>query len=268
MSQKNNFSNFFYNQNTLETNNNFILGDGISFQYNNNTKEFLNLGKPLINLGTYNNFQIKNNGPIYINNITIKNNNKKYSSDEYSDLSFNNKNDINNNNLSKLFVRKKAGDTIDFKTKWKTEKCHYWEMHGECKFAENCAFAHGDEELKQKITNNNYKTKLCKQFFEEGICPYGSRCQFSHKKKSFDIQKNNNINNNKNIYYINYSEIISNLLLNEQITLKVIKRPRLIAFEQIVNCSQKEIEENRLKLYLDIIEIKNSNNNQIINKYL
>ena len=109
---------------------------------------------------------------------------------------------------------------------------------------------------------------LCKQFFEEGICPYGSRCQFSHKKKSFDIQKNNNINNNKNIYYINYSEIISNLLLNEQITLKVIKRPRLIAFEQIVNCSQKEIEENKLKLYLDIIEIKNSIRNQIINKYL
>lgn len=111
------------------------------------------------------------------------------------------------------------------------------------------------------MTNNNYKTKLCKQFFEEGFCTYGSRCQFRHKLNLFNNNKNNNIKDDNN-KYINYSNIISNLLLNEQITIEVIKRPRLNAFEKIVNCSQKEIEENRIKLYLDIIDIKNKIRNQ------
>jgi hypothetical protein len=35
-----------------------------------------------------------------------------------------------------------------------------------------------------------------------------------------------------------------------------------MAFEEIVNFSQKEIENNRIKLYLDIINIKNIIRNQ------
>ena len=46
-------------------------------------------------------------------------------------------------------------------------------MYGECKFGENCAFAHGDSELKQRKLTFNYKTKPCKQFFELGYCSYG-----------------------------------------------------------------------------------------------
>lgn len=33
--------------------------------------------------------------------------------------------------------RKKSGNTYDFKTKWKTEICHFWEMNGYCQFGEN-----------------------------------------------------------------------------------------------------------------------------------
>ena len=254
----------FYNSNIIETQNNYLLDNESSFQFTN-MNEYSNNSKPLYNIETYNNLQIKNNGPIYINNITItNNNNKKNYSDECSDLLYDKKGDIINIDLSKLFVKKKTGDTIDFKTKWKTEKCHYWEMYGICKFAENCAFAHGNEELKQKITNNSYKTKLCKQFFEDGFCPYGTRCQFSHKKKSFD---NNNYINKNDKYYINYSEIISNILLNEQITLNVLKRPRLMAFEEIAYFSQKEIESSRIKFYLDILKIKNIIRNKLIDNY-
>ena len=60
-------------------------------------------------------------------------------------------------------------------------------MYGECKFGENCAFAHGDSELKQRKLTFNYKTKPCKQFFELGYCSYGSRCQFSHRKEKIAL---------------------------------------------------------------------------------
>jgi hypothetical protein len=267
MSKINPFFPFFSNSHIIESHNNLLLHNESPFQYPN-MNEYSNIGgQPLFNIETnaFNNFEFNNNnGSILLNDITIKNNNKnnnkEKASDEYSDLSVDKKGDITINNPSKLFVKKKAGDAIDFRTKWKTEKCHNWEMHGVCKFAEKCAFAHGNEELKQKATNNSYKTKLCKQFFEDGFCPYGSRCQFSHKKKNYD--NNSHINNNNDKYEINYSEIISNLLLNENITLKAIKRPRLMAFEEIVNFSQKEIENNRIKLYLDIINIKNIIRNQ------
>ena len=29
-----------------------------------------------------------------------------------------------------------SGDTNDFKTKWKTEICHYWEVNGFCKYGD------------------------------------------------------------------------------------------------------------------------------------
>ena len=232
-----------------------------NFYLNN---EFTNIANPLIKIEEYNNIQLKNNGSIYINNITINHENSKNNQiNEYSNLSYNN-NKTDENNYSKLINTKKKGETIDFKTKWKTEKCHYWEMHKECKFGQNCAFAHGDEELKQKNFSNSYKTKLCKQFFEEGYCLYGSRCQFSHKKKSFDF---NNIykDNNTKEKEINYSEIISDILLNEKINSKIIKKPRLKVFENIVNSTSEQIEENRLKLYLDVICLKNKFLSQINN---
>ena len=263
MSQNNNYSIFFSPNGNMVNRTNYNLNNETRFKYTISNEYNPNLQQPLNQIQSLNNFQLKDS--IYANNITIKNDIKNnYQKNEYIDLSNDNKSDINVNCSSKIFNKKKSGDTIDFKTKWKTEKCHNWEMDGQCKFGENCAFAHGEEELKQKTTNNNnYKTKLCRQFFEEGFCPYGCRCQFSHKNKSFDFK--NNIYKFKNIVKekdIKYSKIISHLLLYDQIKLKVIKRPRLKAFKKIVNCSQKEIEENRLKLYLDVIDIKNSINNQ------
>jgi len=55
-------------------------------------------------------------------------------------------------------------------------------LNNNCKYGDNCAFAHGSYEMRQKIVSTSYyKTKKCKQFFEFGYCPYGSRCQFLHK---------------------------------------------------------------------------------------
>ena len=175
--------------------------------------------------------------------------------EESSENSFSEK--INNTNSEKLSNgKKKSGDTMDFKTKWKTEKCHYWEMYGECKFGENCAFAHGDNELKQKTNNTNYKTKPCKQFFEEGYCNYGIRCQFSHKKSVYEsyhnIKPKNKKNLNENICYTN---IIPELLTKGYVNINSVKRPRLSAFKEIVDCDNKEVMKNRLLFYQDVLDI-------------
>ena len=121
-------------------------------------------------------------------------------------------------------------------------------MNGFCKYGDNCAFAHGESELKNRKISSNYKTKPCKQFFEIGFCPYGSRCQFSHKKE-FENNKNN-----KNS--ISYLKSISNFLKSEKISEELLKRPRLLTFENIFHSQIGEAKENRKKFYEDILNAK------------
>ena len=159
--------------------------------------------------------------------------------------------DIGSNSIYFYNEKEKSNEFNNFKTKWKTEICRYWEMYGECKFGDNCAFAHGDSELKQRKMTFNYKTKLCKQFFELGYCSYGSRCQFSHKREDLQKQKNENDN-------VSYWKIIEELLSDDnQVSHELVKRPRLMTFENIASCSLEESENSKLKLYEDIINLKN-----------
>ena len=148
---------------------------------------------------------------------------------------------------------KRSGDTYDFKTKWKTEICHYWEMNGFCKYGDNCAFAHGENELKNRKISLNYNKKHCKQFYEIGFCTYGSRCQFSNKKYSYN--KNSNNNNKKSISYLNS---ISDFLKSEIISEELLKRPRLLTFENIFHSEIGEAKENRKKFYEDILSAKHN----------
>ena len=151
-----------------------------------------------------------------------------------------------------IIETEKKEEFNNFKTKWKTEICRYWEMYGQCKFGDNCAFAHGDSELKKRKMTFNYKTKPCKQFFELGYCSYGSRCQFSHKKE--DAIGKNDKNDE-----ISYLKIIKEFLSSEkEISHELVKRPRLMTFEKITESTLEESEKSKLELYEDIINIKNS----------
>ena len=152
----------------------------------------------------------------------------------------------------------KKEDYNNFKTKWKTEICRYWEMYGECKFGENCAFAHGDSELKQKKLTFNYKTKPCKQFFELGYCSYGSRCQFSHKKQS-QSGKNEEDNEKDKISYLKVLKELEDD--GNNVSHELTERPRLNAFEEISHSTLEESKSCKLKLYEDIINLKNENLN-------
>ena len=101
--------------------------------------------------------------------------------------------------------------------------------------------------------SSNYKTKLCKQFFELGYCAYGVRCQFSHKK----LKEQNKEEENK----ISYTKILNEFNNNNNlISHEIIKRPRLMTFEDITKSVQEIKEKNRLALYEDILEIKKKEN--------
>ncbi|CAG9539507.1 unnamed protein product [Cercopithifilaria johnstoni] len=70
---------------------------------------------------------------------------------------------------------------------YKTVMCQAWLESGICSFAENCRFAHGEEELrpcKLPTKNPKYKTKLCDKYTMAGLCPYGDRCLFIHPEAS------------------------------------------------------------------------------------
>ena len=128
----------------------------------------------------------------------------------------------------------------DFKIKYKTELCKYYEINGYCKYGERCAYAHGKENLRSKVTNTSaYRTKKCTQFFEHGYCPYGSRCQFAH-------QLTTNIINNpydRKMSYKKTLETISKIENVENIK-KLISKPRLSVFREI--CDDKISIENSL----------------------
>ena len=176
--------------------------------------------------------------------------NDDISEDDYSGLAFksNNKKEKKEQIIKKKKNYRFSEDySNNYKTKWKTEMCHYWEMYGTCKFGDSCAFAHGAEELNQRKMSLNYKTKPCKQFFELGYCTYGVRCQFSHKMlKEFPEEDK-----------ISYMKILRELN-NEKslISHEIVQRPRLMTFENIFKCEDDIKKKNRIKLYEDILDIK------------
>ena len=128
-------------------------------------------------------------------------------------------------------------------------------MTGECKYGDNCAYAHGIENLRTKVTNTTaYRTKKCIQFFENGYCPYGSRCQFQHQLK-------NNILNNpyeKGMSYKKIIEIISKFE-NVRNVKKLVEKPRLEIFKEIGG--EDDNNENKSRLLNDIKELIDDNDN-------
>ena len=178
-------------------------------------------------------------------------------SDEMSPEKQNNKNTNNHrHNQTKKNGNKVPfkGEAKDFKVKYKTELCKFYEIDGKCKFGDKCAYAHGKENLRSKVTNTTaYRTKKCTQFFETGYCPYGNRCQFAHQLKS------NIINNpyEEGMSYTKILEIMSKLENVENIK-KLVDKPRLPIFEEICkdyNDNNKNEQDKGSRLFNDIKQI-------------
>ena len=152
------------------------------------------------------------------------------STEEINDLKAKKKiNQNNNKNKNKVPFK---GEAKDFKIKYKTELY--------CKYGDKCAYAHGKENLRSKVTNTTaYRTKKCTQFFEQGYCPYGSRCQFAHQLKS-------NIINNPYDRGMTYGKILETIskLENAENIKKLIEKPRLPVFLEF---SEEKIESRLLE---------------------
>ena len=143
------------------------------------------------------------------------------------------------------------GEAKDFKIKYKTELCKYYSINGTCKYGDKCAYAHGVENLRSKVTNTTaYRTKKCTQFFEHGYCPYGNRCQFAHQLKS-------NILNNPYDKTMSYTKILETISKLENVgnIKKLIEKPRLPVFENIYKEKNKKKEKTH-RLLDDIKKLK------------
>ena len=196
----------------------------------------------------------------FINKYNIYHDSRKYSKDS-SNISTSNE-DISEQDLFPSSQKHQIntstnfkGKASDFKIKYKTELCKFYEMTGKCKYGENCAYAHGIENLRSKVTNTTaYRTKKCIQFFEMGYCPYGSRCQFQHQLK-------NNIINNPYDSGMSYQRILEIISKSENVRniKKLVKKPRLNIFKEMSGKISDNIDENKL---LDDIKELIDNNNQ------
>lgn len=63
----------------------------------------------------------------------------------------------------------------------KTELCVHWTLTSICKFRDRCYFAHGIEELKNRVRPSNFKTRPCADCaLKNRHCFYGPRCNFCH----------------------------------------------------------------------------------------
>ncbi|CAD8143232.1 unnamed protein product [Paramecium octaurelia] len=86
--------------------------------------------------------------------------------------------------LDEVMPTQKNNKKVSYKVKVKTEICKYWAIEGYCPYGQQCAFAHGKDEVRQKVhVPSNYKTKTCKNYTQDGYCCYGERCQFKHPEK-------------------------------------------------------------------------------------
>ena len=86
-------------------------------------------------------------------------------------------------NISQL-RKNQNGHKKDYRSKIKSELCKKFMENGHCKFGNNCDFAHGLDELKEKKhVNSLFKTQVCKNFLQNN-CRFGDRCHFVHPVKS------------------------------------------------------------------------------------
>lgn len=140
--------------------------------------------------------------------------------------------------------KKKGTADNDFRAKYKTEVCKYWTQTGYCQFGDQCAFAHGQQEIRQRQNlSSNYKTKKCMQFHDNGYCPYGVRCQFIHCLR-------NETRLNPNLIRRTYADDLENIEIWQSrdpdcICIKM-NRPRLPVFVNSVERHEEHEEQKEL----------------------
>lgn len=129
---------------------------------------------------TDNGAQTDSHGRISMNNLNNNNNMTKTGDGNDGEYGDNNGN-LNNNNGNKRNMRRKRpvsekGDLF------KTELCENWVVRGSCTYGKKCHFAHGHDDLRNRLRVENYKTQPCcdPARSDSLLCLFGKRCNYTH----------------------------------------------------------------------------------------
>lgn len=72
-----------------------------------------------------------------------------------------------NNSISENQQQQTSAYEPEYKKKEKTELCKFWARGNICPFEDDCAFAHGDDELQKKThVAKQYRMTLCKSYMQ------------------------------------------------------------------------------------------------------
>lgn len=129
--------------------------------------------------------------------------------------------------------------------KYKTELCKSWTESEFCAYGNKCRFAHGRQELFDKVINcKKYKQKECMSFFRNKYCGYGSRCHFRHEERKLQ-----EIERSYHTYII------------QSIELFPIKEIENADFEKISNLFEIKHEFNKFRVSCRLPVFSNLNKN-------
>ena len=94
-----------------------------------------------------------------------------------------------NSRSGKKKYKKDALEFVDYDfefkndPKFKTELCKTYTETNFCAYGNKCRFAHGKEELFDRMLSHpKYRKSDCMTFHTEGFCNYGLRCHFRHNE--------------------------------------------------------------------------------------
>ena len=76
----------------------------------------------------------------------------------------------------------------NFVSYYKTQICQNWLETSQCRFGNECTFAHGPYELNGKAAERLrgvFKTRNCREFHHGKICMKGHDCFFRHANRTF-----------------------------------------------------------------------------------
>jgi len=94
-----------------------------------------------------------------------------------------NNEDTDDNNLNNNGRHKRNKHIVSEKGDlFKTELCENWIKKGTCSYGKKCHFAHGFDDIRNRLRVENYKTQPCcdPARLDSRLCLFGKRCNYTH----------------------------------------------------------------------------------------
>jgi len=106
-------------------------------------------------------------------------NNNNTNQEDINNVNIDNKTDKNAKNGKRPRFKRLTNDKEDL---FKTELCENWIVKGSCSYGKKCHFAHGVDDIRNRLRLDNYKTQPCcdPARLDSRLCLFGKRCNYAH----------------------------------------------------------------------------------------